>query len=115
MDPAIGSVVASAQANAPAGPGPAPALSPPDDTAEVPLDSVTSYADAVTRRSEVFLLATQARQQDQQARLDRMRANFNEAQERRTERLREMNALRDMAIEQAKKDDEVLKKYIAMI
>ena len=115
MDPAIGPIAASQQAVPAAGPGPAPALAPLDDTAELPLDSVSSYADAVTRRSEVFLLATQARQQDQQARLDRMRANFNESQERRSERMREMNALRDMAIEQAKKDDEVLKKYITMI
>jgi hypothetical protein len=115
MDPAIGPVAAPPQAAPAAAPGTAPALAPPDDTAEVPLDRVSSYADAVARRSELFLLATQARQQDQQARLDRMRANFNESQERRSERLREMNALRDMAIEQAKKDDEVLKKYIAMI
>jgi len=115
VDPAIGPVAASQQAVPTAGPGSVPALAPLDDTAELPPDSVSSYADAVTRRSEVFLLATQARQQDQQARLDRMRANFNESQERRTERMREMNALRDMAIEQAKKDDEVLKKYITMI
>ena len=44
-----------------------------------------------------------------------MKADFNEAQEERSEMLREMNALRDMAVEQAKKDDEILKKYVAMI
>ncbi len=115
MDSAIAPVVAPPQAAPAAAAGPAPATAPLDDTAEVPTDRVGSYADAITQRSELFLLATQARQQDQQARLDRMRANFNESQERRSERMREMNALRDMAIEQAKKDDEVLKKYIAMI
>jgi hypothetical protein len=114
MDPAIGPVAPPPQAAPAAAPGTSPAA-PLDDTAEVSTDRVGSYADAITRRSELFLLATQARQQDQQARLDRMRANFNESQERRSERMREMNALRDMAIEQAKKDDEVLKKYIAMI
>jgi len=47
--------------------------------------------------------------------MDRMKADFNAAQEQRSEALREMNALRDMAVEQSKKDDEILKKYIAMI
>ena len=61
------------------------------------------------------MLAQQAHQQELQFKLDRMKADFNQAQEARSEMLREMNALRDMAIEQAKKDDEVLKKYIAMI
>ena len=115
MDAAIGPVVAPPQATPAAGPGSAPAVAPLDDTADAPQDTVSSYADAVSRRAELFMLAAQSRQQDQQLRLDRMRANFNEAQERRAERLREMNALRDMAIEQAKKDDEILKKYIAMI
>ncbi len=115
MDCAIAPVAAPPQAAPAAGAGPVPATAPLDDTAGVPTDRVGSYADAIAQRSELFLLATQARQQDQQARLDRMRANFNESQERRSERMREMNALRDMAIEQAKKDDEVLKKYIAMI
>ena len=61
------------------------------------------------------MLAQQAHQQELQFKLDRMKADFNQAQEAHSEMLREMNALRDMAIEQAKKDDEVLKKYIAMI
>ena len=47
--------------------------------------------------------------------MDRMKADFNASQEERSEQMREMNALRDMAVEQAKKDDEILKKYIAMI
>ncbi len=115
MDAAIGPVALPPQAVGAAGPGIAPAAAPLDDTAEVAQDSVASYADVVSRRAELFMLAAQTRQQDQQLRLDRMRANFNEMQERRAERLREMNALRDTAIEQAKKDDEVLKKYIAMI
>jgi hypothetical protein len=115
MDATIGPVAAPPQAAVALGPGIAPELPPLDDTADVPQDSVATYAEAVSRRTELFMLAAQSRQQDQQMRLDRMRANFNEAQERQTERLREMNALRDMAIEQAKKDDEILKKYIAMI
>jgi hypothetical protein len=115
VDAAIGPVV-TPQAAAPAAvPGLPPDLPVLDDTAEVPHDAVSRYAEAVSRRAELFTLAAQARQQDAQLRLDRMKATFNEAQERRAERMREMNALRDMAIEQQKQDDEILKKYIAMI
>lgn len=115
MDVAIGPVAPFAPADAAAEPGSVAPLAPLDDTADAPRDAIAAYADTVSRRSELFILAAQSRQQEQQLRLDRMRANFNEAQERRAERLREMNALRDMAIEQSKKDDEILKKYIAMI
>jgi len=61
------------------------------------------------------MLAQQTQQQVLQARIDRMKADFNASQEQRSEAMREMNALRDMAIEQEKKDDEILKKFIAMI
>jgi hypothetical protein len=99
---------------APAGPPP-PAVAPLDETAESVPDTAASLADVVARRAEVLVLAAQSEQQILQARLDRMRATFNAAQEVRSERLRQMNMLRDMAMEQAKHDDEILKKYIAMI
>jgi flagellar motility protein MotE (MotC chaperone) len=86
-----------------------------DDTAESSPDTAATVADQFSKHVEVALLAQQAHQQELQTRLDRMKADFNQAQEERSEMLREMNALRDMALEQAKKDDEVLKKYIAMI
>ena len=79
------------------------------------LGVVAIVEDVVARRAEVLVLAAQSEQQVLQARLDRMRATFNAAQEVRSERLRQMNMLRDMAMEQAKHDDEILKKYIAMI
>ena len=88
---------------------------PLDDTAETLPDTALSLADEFSKRAEILLLAQQSHQQDLQARLDRMKADFNAAQEERSEQMREMNALRDMAVEQAKKDDEILKKYIAMI
>jgi hypothetical protein len=102
---------------APVAPPPDDALAsqPPDDTAESAPDSVTSFAEQVSRRAQLMLLRQQSVQADLRLRLDRMRADFNEAQEMRSEQLREMNALRDMAVEQGKKDDEILKKYIAMI
>ncbi|GAC1450669.1 MAG: hypothetical protein NVS3B17_00230 [Vulcanimicrobiaceae bacterium] len=87
---------------------------PLDDTNE-PIDQVTTLASAVTTRSQIMLLRQQSIQQELQLKLDRMRADFNGAQEQRSEQLREMNALRDMAVEQGKKDDEILKKFIAMI
>ncbi len=85
-----------------------------DDTLDAP-DTVATLTEQVARRTQLVLLRQQSQQADLQLRLDRMRADFNAAQETRTEQLREMNALRDMAVEQGKKDDEILKKYIAMI
>jgi hypothetical protein len=95
---------------------PAPAASPPiDDTAETAPDMTVRLAEALSRNAVMLLLAQQTEQQKLQLRLDRIKAHFNASQEEHAEILREMNALRDMALEQAKKDDEVLKKYIAMI
>lgn len=96
----------------PLGVSPVPLL---DDTAETFPDSVTALSDQVARRTQLIMLRDQSRQAEQQLRLDRMRADFNEAQELRSEQLREINALREMAVEQGKKDDEILKKFIAMI
>ncbi len=103
----------------PNAPAVAPALgdastTPLDDTAE-PADQVENFALAVSKRTQLLLLRQQSMQQDLQIKLDRMRADFNATQEERTEQLREMNALRDMAVEQGKKDDEILKKFISMI
>ena len=88
---------------------------PLDDTADTVPDTASTLADALSQRAEMFLLATAGHQQQLQARLDRMRSDFNATQEERSEHLREMNALRDMAMEQNKHDDEILKKFIAMI
>ena len=93
-------------------PDPVPVV---DDTAETTADTASTLAEELARRAELVLVATQSAQQQLQARLDAMRARFNAAQEVRAERLRQMNMLRDMAMEQAKHDDEILKKYIAMI
>lgn len=88
---------------------------PLDDTAETIPDTAATLAQEFAKRAEVMLLVQQSQQQAMQLRLDRMKADFNAKQEEHTEAMREMNALRDMALEQSKKDDEVLKKYIAMI
>jgi hypothetical protein len=86
-----------------------------DAAAESAVDSTESIADALARRVELVMLATQSNQQRLQARLDRLRAEFNATAEERSERMREQNMLRDMAMEQAKADNEILKKYITMI
>ncbi len=91
------------------------ASGPLDDTAESVPDTAATLAQEVAQRAELLLLATQGHQQQLQARLDRMRGDFNAKQEERSEKLREMNMLRDMAMEQNKHDDEILKKFIAMI
>ncbi|MBD5634740.1 MAG: hypothetical protein IAI49_09705 [Candidatus Eremiobacteraeota bacterium] len=116
MTPISGAAEGAAVAAPPAlAPIPDGARLPLDETAESVPDSAATLAEAFSQRAEVLLLATQGHQQALQARLDRMRADFNAAQEERSERLREMNMLRDMAMEQAKHDDEILKKFIAMI
>ena len=103
-----------AAASGPCGPD-RPSAPPCDDTAAAPPDTAVTLADEFSKRAEVLMLAQQSHQQVLQARLDRMKADFNAAQEERSEMMREMNALRDMAVEQEKKDDEILKKFIAMI
>lgn len=118
----VAAVAAAGTSGAPALPAPdaslahaAPTTGPFDETAESANDAVTTFAEQVSRRAAIVLLRQQSMQTDLQLKLDRMRADFNAAQEERSEQLREMNALRDMAVEQGKKDDEILKKYITMI
>lgn len=87
---------------------------PLDVTGETVADT-TALAEASSRR--VIALAAKQNEVDQetQARLDRMRVEFDETQAERAELLREANVLRDMALEQQKRDDEILKKWIALI
>lgn len=96
-------------------PAPVADAAPLDETAETVPDYVATMSQALARRAQMVLMREQSLQNDLQLKLDRMRSNFNAAQEMRAEQLREMNALRDMAVEQGKKDDEILKKYISMI
>jgi hypothetical protein len=91
------------------------AQAPLDDTAEPAAGApATRAADLAARAALLRLLGTEL---DRVAdlRTARMRDRFNASEGERAELLREMNALRDMAMEQMKKDDEVLKKFIALI
>jgi len=125
VDPSVTSAPGgSVEGRASSAPAPAPTpppfshepnATPLDDTAETVPDTAATFAQAFARRAEVLLLAQQSQQQAMQLQIDRVKDDFNATQEERSEQLREMNALRDMALAQAKQDDEVLKKYIAMI
>ena len=93
-----------------------------DDALNVPLDvEADSLPDTapLTESPQRRLLLAAAKQgdldQETQLRLDRMRAEFDNAQAERSELMRESNVLRDMAMEQQKRDDEILKKWIALI
>jgi hypothetical protein len=86
-----------------------------DSTAESAPDSAVSAADEAAARAEHLLVVGHLDDQARQTRLDRLRAAFDADQAERAESLREMNVLRDMALEQQKHDDEILKKWIALI
>lgn len=115
------SPLALSAANVAAGAGnsPVPAASsgpaPLDVTADPAPDTAATLADDLARRTALMLLETNQEQEQAQARIDRMRSAFDGAQQERAELLREMDVLRDMALEQQKRDDEILKKWIALI
>ena len=97
----------------PPSPAPSPAAIAPLDVTAESLPDTDVLADAVAHRAELMVVKQNAA--DEQLRIDRMRAEFDNAQAERAELMREMNVLRDMALEQQKRDDEVLKKWIALI
>jgi hypothetical protein len=101
----------STAAGPPSSPAPSPAaIAPLDVTAESLPDT-----DALAHRAELMVVKQNEADEEAQLRIDRMRAEFDNAQSERAELMREMNVLRDMALEQQKRDDEVLKKWIALI
>lgn len=111
---AIGGVAPS-PANAVGAPAPAAGPPPVDVTAETTPDTAVSVADDLAKRAELMLVEQQILAQAREARMDRLRMDFDAQQKERAELLREMNSLRDMAMEQMKLDDEHLKKWIALI
>ncbi|HTV72592.1 MAG TPA: hypothetical protein VME66_02660 [Candidatus Acidoferrales bacterium] len=102
-------------ATAAGAPAPAAAARPLDATAETAPDTAVSVADDLAKRAELMLVEQQILAQAREARMDRLRMTFDAQQQERAELLREMNSLRDMAMEQMKLDDEYLKKWIALI
>lgn len=116
--------------------GSKPAAGPPGSTKSDPLDApdtsgtgpldvtadslpdTTALADSIARRVQL-LAAKTAKSGDvdleSQLRIDQMHAEFDSTQAERAELMREANVLRDMAMEQQKRDDEILKKWISLI
>jgi hypothetical protein len=85
------------------------------DDAGAALRRVARLADSIARRTQLRLLQQKAVDDARQAELDRLQQEFDFDQKRRAELLREFNVMRDLALEQMKKDDEALKKWIALI
>ena|GEM_PF-1458796 len=104
----------STAAGPPSSPVPSSADSPLDVTAESRPDT-DALAAAVAHRAELMVVKQNEVDQETQLRIDRLRAEFDNAQAERAELMRERNVLRDMALEQQKRDDEILKKWIALI
>ncbi len=72
-------------------------------------------ADAIARRTQLRLIQQKAGDDARQAKLDRLQQEFDFAQKERAELLREFNLMRDLALEQTKKDDEAVKKWMALV
>ena len=85
-----------------------------DATAETPAETLGS-ADPAARRAALLMVARRLKDQDRQADIDRIHADFDANAALRAEYQRQMNVLRDMAMEQQKHDDEILKKWISLI
>ena len=111
-------IVLSPARRAPAPPAQKPSgegAQPLDVTAESVPDTAATLSEEAARRVETLLVAQHTQDASRQIRLDRIRAEFDADQAERSEYQREMNVLRDMALEQQKRDDEFLKKMIALI
>jgi hypothetical protein len=105
----------STAAGPPSSPAASPATIAPLDVTAESLPDTEALADAVARRAELMVVKQNEADEESQLRIDRMRAEFDNAQAERAELMREMNVLRDMALDQQKRDDEILKKWIALI
>jgi hypothetical protein len=78
-------------------------------------DVAASIADEVARRTELVMVAQRKQADADELVMDRVRTQFDLHEQERAEYLREWNAIRDLAMEQMKKDDDILKKWIALI
>jgi len=91
------------------GSGAAPAVPDPDGTVAPEEPETQAALDA-----RIAALVARASTPEDEA-LERQRAEFDFIARAQAESDREINALRDMAMEQMKQDDELLKKWIALI
>jgi hypothetical protein len=78
-------------------------------------DVAETIADEIARRAELLMVAQRGKADAREFEIDRMRTEFDLHEQERAELLREWNSTRDLAMEQMKKDDEIVKKWIALI
>jgi len=78
-------------------------------------DLAGSIADEVTRRTELLIVQQRKQASADELAIDKVRTEFDLHEQERAELLREWNSMRDLAMEQMKHDDEIVKKWIALI
>jgi predicted secreted protein len=86
-----------------------------DDASAAAQQRLERLADAIARRTQLRLIQQKAGDDARQAELDRLQQDFDFSQKERAELLREFNLMRDLALEQTKKDDEAVKKWMALV
>ncbi len=74
-----------------------------------------TLADEIARRTELLMVAQRGKADAREFQIDRMRTEFDLHEQERAELLREWNVTRDAAMEQMKHDDDIVKKWIALI
>jgi hypothetical protein len=78
-------------------------------------DIAETIADEIARRTELLMLAQRGKADAREFQIDRMRTEFDLHEQERAELLREWNVTRDAQMEQMKHDDDIVKKWIALI
>ena len=88
---------------------------PAGPTTERRIDGDERTGASVAEQTERLLVRRHLETEAQELAMDRVRKAFDLQEQQRAELLREWNAMRDLAMEQMKHDDEILKKWIALI
>ena len=78
-------------------------------------DMAETIADEIARRTELLMVAQRGKADAREFQIDRMRTEFDLHEQERAELLREWNVTRDAQMEQMKHDDDIVKKWIALI
>jgi glycerol-3-phosphate dehydrogenase len=86
-----------------------------DVQAQPSADMAETIADEIARRTELLMVAQRGKADAREFQIDRMRTEFDLHEQERAELLREWNVTRDAAMEQMKHDDDIVKKWIALI
>ena len=93
-----------------------PGCNQPHDAQPQPsADMAETIADEIARRTELLMVAQRGKADAREFEIDRMRTEFDLHEQERAELLREWNVTRDAAMEQMKHDDDIVKKWIALI